>query len=450
MLGQTSLLDEKTSLPLQVEIDEAALSQDVASRDRTTRFVWTGLGFGVIMLMGVSACALHPLASHASGVPSQLAFNPMPALGPKALRPAMHPASGPARAFRPAVRPGARPAMSGLHAMTPNAGQPQGLQFPKVPPRAGVVSAQMSSQPLDGATGGFTPAAKPIQLPREAWPERKLYRFVKEEDLSNPLSKFQTPVKYQGTRSDGAYKGSSRVKFIPPRQSHSGMLSALVDEHNRAVNSLVPKTIELLKSNEQDNPSFGAVEVKLPLDMSLTQSNSVGKLSWLPIDVKVEDLESRKRLVVTNVKGGNAEFSKIQRGDIIRAVSVPAADGGADKPWWGKVFQTALPAAEEGMAMLDGMPVSAYDAVLAENKLQKQDTVVLIIERPINIQNRQEDEGFSGGLRLPSWGQQPQMQPELIPIPIPVEPDRPGDMGYPGAGGNGGRYGSGNGYPGPL
>jgi hypothetical protein len=444
MLGQTSLLDEKTSLPLQVETDQAALSQDVASRGSTTRFLWTGLGFGVMMLMGVSACALHPLPSHASAEPSQLAFNPMPALGPRAMRPAIHPASGPARAFRPAVRPG-------LHAMTPNAGQQApGVQFPKVPPRAGVVTGQMSSQSLDDATDEFTPAAKPIQLPREEWPERKLYRFIKEEDLSKALFKFQTPVKYQGTRNTGTYKGSSRVTFAPPRKSHSGMLSALVDEHNRAVSSLVPKTIELLKSNEQDNPSFGAVEVKLPLDMSLTQSNSVGKLSWLPIDVKVEDLDSRKRLVVTNVKGGNAEFSRIQRGDIIRAVSVPAPDGAAEKPWWGQVFQTAVPAAEEGMAMLDGMAVSQYDAVLAENKRQNQDTVVLLIERPINLRNGQEDEGFSGGLRLPSWGQQPQMEPVLVPIPIPVEPDRrPGDAGNPGAGEIGGRYGPGNGYPGP-
>jgi len=51
--------------------------------------MWTGLGFGVVMLMSVSVCALHPVASDASAKPSPHAlgaYNPtafagLPALG---------------------------------------------------------------------------------------------------------------------------------------------------------------------------------------------------------------------------------------------------------------------------------------------------------------------------------------------------------------------------------
>jgi len=64
--------DEEMSLPLQVETDQAALAQDIASQ-RSTGFVWTGLGVAVLMLIGVSACALHPLALHGSAEPSRLA-----------------------------------------------------------------------------------------------------------------------------------------------------------------------------------------------------------------------------------------------------------------------------------------------------------------------------------------------------------------------------------------
>jgi len=75
---------------LEVETDEAVLSQDVPSQ-RRTRLVWTGLGFAVLILIGVSACALVPLASHASPTTSNflqaVAFHPsVPALGPGGAR----------------------------------------------------------------------------------------------------------------------------------------------------------------------------------------------------------------------------------------------------------------------------------------------------------------------------------------------------------------------------
>jgi hypothetical protein len=69
MLGQTSLLQEKASLFLQLETDQVALSQDVASQ-RNTRFLWTGFGFAALMLIGVPAFVLVPSASHASATPS--------------------------------------------------------------------------------------------------------------------------------------------------------------------------------------------------------------------------------------------------------------------------------------------------------------------------------------------------------------------------------------------
>lgn len=82
MPGQASLTDETNSLGLQVETRQAALSYD-DPRWRSSRFLWTGLGFAVILLLG----ALPPLASHASLDPSHsapaLAISFLPALSPR-------------------------------------------------------------------------------------------------------------------------------------------------------------------------------------------------------------------------------------------------------------------------------------------------------------------------------------------------------------------------------
>jgi hypothetical protein len=81
MLGQTSLRNEMASFPLQVETDQAALSEDVASQ-RSTRFLWTGFGVAVLMLIGVSTCVVLPVASHALASPpghaAVFAYNPSP------------------------------------------------------------------------------------------------------------------------------------------------------------------------------------------------------------------------------------------------------------------------------------------------------------------------------------------------------------------------------------
>lgn len=79
MLGRSPLPNEKPSLPLHLETDVALRS--------SSRCLWTGLGFTVLLLMGVSAVALFPNASHASVKParhfSELAFiGSTPALAP--------------------------------------------------------------------------------------------------------------------------------------------------------------------------------------------------------------------------------------------------------------------------------------------------------------------------------------------------------------------------------
>lgn len=88
--------NEKPSLPLEFETDQTAFSQDVVSQ-RNTRLIWAGFGFAALMLIGVSACELVPLASYASTNPSRFstaAYKPsLPALSPGGIRPAMHPAS---------------------------------------------------------------------------------------------------------------------------------------------------------------------------------------------------------------------------------------------------------------------------------------------------------------------------------------------------------------------
>jgi len=61
MFEQAVLPDTQTPLPLQVEADQAAVFQDVASW-RRTRFLWTGLGFAV-MLIGLSARFVPELAA---------------------------------------------------------------------------------------------------------------------------------------------------------------------------------------------------------------------------------------------------------------------------------------------------------------------------------------------------------------------------------------------------
>jgi len=94
-------------IPLRVEADQAASSKDVAPQ-RSTWFLWTGLGFGIVMLIGVAAYGFR-VSQHVIRPPRPslhmpaVAFAPsMPMPGVTRARPtAMRPAI-----MRPAVKPG--------------------------------------------------------------------------------------------------------------------------------------------------------------------------------------------------------------------------------------------------------------------------------------------------------------------------------------------------------
>jgi len=91
MLGQTSFPQAKASLPFQLDTDRAALAGDVASPNNC-RFLWTGFGLAVIMLIGFSTCAFFRLASHEPAESSHhgaavLAFSPSLLSVPAGIRP---------------------------------------------------------------------------------------------------------------------------------------------------------------------------------------------------------------------------------------------------------------------------------------------------------------------------------------------------------------------------
>jgi len=79
MLAQTPLSDERVTPPLQVERARAAWSQDVAAPQRSTRFLWTGLGMAALMLIGFAACVVAPAALD-SASPSR--YSPHAAVDP--------------------------------------------------------------------------------------------------------------------------------------------------------------------------------------------------------------------------------------------------------------------------------------------------------------------------------------------------------------------------------
>jgi len=150
MLGQTSFANH-----------QPALSQHVASQ-RSTRLQWTGCGFAVLMLMGLSARGLLPQVSHTPAKPTGLApelafnFNPsLPLLGRGGLRPAMakHPIhTGNSHATGLGALPGAkqqqqRQSMSVLH-MRGGAGEPSGEKYASPEP------AHAGASPIVPSTQG--------------------------------------------------------------------------------------------------------------------------------------------------------------------------------------------------------------------------------------------------------------------------------------------------------
>jgi len=88
---------------LQVEADEAASSQAVAS-GRRTRFLWTALGCVVLMLIGASAWAVVPHDSSPSSAVASYAFTPTLQFSAAGIGPAVQTGKG----LRPAMLPGVK------------------------------------------------------------------------------------------------------------------------------------------------------------------------------------------------------------------------------------------------------------------------------------------------------------------------------------------------------
>lgn len=241
--------------------------------------------------------------------------------------------------------------------------------------------------------------SKSVRVPGATWPftKGKFHRFITKDDPTfeeyafNKVTGYtcKTPDMFSGTRKDGVYTGSCRVQFTLPGRD---------DE---------PKTLELMRSRAKDNPSFGAVKVKLPMDMVVVSKDS--------------------RLIVKDVKtGSTSEYSRIREGDIIRAVSLPETeDKQAEAPWWARIGQAPVPDSEEGMVILDGKSTADFNAAFREHLRVKgkEGVAVLVIERPVKFDFDDDDRG-----NLPVFNTYP-MEPEfgkaLIPVPIPVEDEGP-------------------------
>jgi len=212
-------------------------------------------------------------------------------------------------------------------------------------------------------------------VPGAVWPsffekEGKFFRFIDKNDLTFQKYGFneatgyscKTPEEFRGTRKDGVYEGSFRVQFTLPEKD---------DE---------PKTIELMRSRDEDKPSFGAVKVTLPVDITVFSKDS--------------------RVLVKRVnKGSGAETARIREGDIIRAVSLTETDENQEETPSRRWFSghTSVPAPEEGLAILDGRSVAEYNAVLQENARVhgKQAQVVFILERPDTLGPRAPSDHLS-------------------------------------------------------
>lgn len=210
---------------------------------------------------------------------------------------------------------------------------------------------------------GASPGVQELRN-REARKE-VFHRWISEKDPTfqeyvTNKAVYGIPERFAPTRQDGIVPGSSRLQFLLPGE----------DE---------PKTIELLKSRGYDNPSFGAVRVKLPIGATIVAQNS--------------------RLVVKSVEEqSNVERAGIRANDIVRAMSLPQAQASqGDHPWWTLVGRRPLPDAEEGLVILDGEPASLFDEALRQNLRVngEQAEVVLLIERPVTISASMLDEEYA-------------------------------------------------------
>jgi len=142
------LSQEKASLSLQAPMDQAAWSQDVASQ-RSSRFLWTGLGFAALMLIAVSARPLHHVSAKPTNDAAALAIihtqdgafvplNPLPELSPGRnppatnVRPNAPSGARVGQKLRPAVAPSMRQSAGEV-----NSDEVKPQVLPAVPPHHG-------------------------------------------------------------------------------------------------------------------------------------------------------------------------------------------------------------------------------------------------------------------------------------------------------------------------
>jgi hypothetical protein len=192
-LGQgLAAMAMQLALPLQVEPDQSALSQDVASQ-RSTRIVWTGFGVAVLMLIGVSVV---PLASHSSAKPSSLlpevAFNPsLPALSPGGIR-----LNGLRSAGLPVVR---RP--TAVRAQLPNMQEPSPFEGTPLEPLKKTFDVFMKSK-AEGSDfkqatrrgvllAGFGAGAATLALPTPALAQRSKMIPRQSAEATANIKEFQ-------------------------------------------------------------------------------------------------------------------------------------------------------------------------------------------------------------------------------------------------------------------
>jgi len=368
------LPDTPVQLHLQVEVDEAAPLEAVSACavSGVGRRTMIGLGLAGLMLLAVSARAVLPSHAPLSGSATPSAHNTDLAFSP------------PMRLDPP----------SRFRGVDNFLGSPSSLKAPMV------AKTDISAPRL-----GAKMVAKTVSSEREEWPDgQRPYHFI-DRSGEEANANFKTPSWFSPLRSEGTYKHSRDVTFTMPEEEGK---------------DLRMKTVELLKSNLKDNPSFGAVAVKLPLGINVKELDRSGKM-----------FSAQNRVVVGGVKeGGHGKKANLRQGDIIRGVSMPDEAGmGPQKAnaWW-DVLGVASAKVENGMAMFENEGVAAYDGALKANERVHGNNaeVILLIERQ-SVQGRGgggDDQGppFGGGPGI--WAGMPGQQ-QMTPS---------GAAGAPGAG----------------
>lgn len=369
--------DDTNQLHLQVEADEAPPLEAVSpfAVFGARRHTMLGLGLAGLMLMAVSARAVLP--SHAQSLSGSTT-------------PSAH---IPDLAFSPSMPLDTPSRFTGVHKL---AGRPSSLRTP---------TSLRAAKP--GKDEGFLSSvvAKSGSSEREEWPEgQRPYRFI-DRSGEEVNANFKTPDRYSGSRSQGEFAHSHRITFTMPEEEGK---------------DLQMKTVELLRSNLKDNPTFGAVAVRLPLMIEPRAADCSGKF-----------FSAQNRVVVSNIFPGNGKSADLRKGDIIRGVSMPdGADSNKANAWW-DVLGVASSKVENGMAMFDNEGVAAYDGALRANERVhgKNAEVVLLIERQ-SIENKRgggdDDDWFSGGPGI--WAGLPGQQ-QMTPSGAAGAPGSGGGMG---------------------